>query len=493
MIEAGSVCETSNGRFYFAYDVINTGIDKENCLLIPTDSSMNYYQVKEDVFVVDKLSAYKLTGKNGEKQMNHISSITNNIILNGGKFEEGIWREDSMFNSDNTITCTNRSCSVSSTIKCSYNYQSGKCKLESAGVINAGQICVSEGNGEYLALERITSEGNCVRLDIYEEVYYYEDDKDENGNSVVAKRDSDWKYYVINKKLYITNGSEVKISKEGVYTIDSANNLVIFNEAYELSLEDERYKVYVCNGNGCNLKSECGNGEYNEYIYDENGSYDELKENIIKCNPETNTISLIRKEGYYLNKSWNDLIKCYDNGICKEINYVVGMEGYYLDAGNDENIIVCKRDGEKFACIEEELIKCEFDEANNVCISEKDMLRNSYCYYSINDKIIGKVEKLVYVENFVKTGMKGHCITAIEDDYFRKYRKSKFLGHDEHSDLIKISKDSIVSIYESNIGYYIIDTKEGKGIVEDKELKKTRLYVCRKNVYEEEKIPQVRN
>jgi len=66
------------------------------------------------------------------------------------------------------------------------------------------------------------------------------------------------------------------------------------------------------------------------------------------------------------------------------------MEGYYLNAGNEETVIVCKRDGEKFGCIEEKLQKCEYDEVNRICVAEKDMLRNSYCYYSVIDRINGK-------------------------------------------------------------------------------------------------------
>jgi len=183
-----------------------------------------------------------------------------------------------MFTSDNIITCTSKSCSVTATVKCTYNYQSGKCKLTAAGSINAGQICVSEGGGKYLAMERITDEGRCVRYDINEEIYYYLDDKDENGKSVVENERKS-KYYVIDKKLYITDGNEyeVKTLKDGIYILDQANNMVVFNEGYELSLDDKRYKVYVCNGDGCSLKNKCNNGDNYEYIYD--GSY----KNVIKC------------------------------------------------------------------------------------------------------------------------------------------------------------------------------------------------------------------
>jgi len=150
--------------------------------------------------------------------------------------------------------------------------------LTAAGSINAGQICVSEGGGKYLAMERITDEGRCVRYDINEEIYYYLDDKDENGKSVVENERKS-KYYVIDKKLYITDGNEyeVKTLKDGIYILDQANNMVVFNEGYELSLDDKRYKVYVCNGDGCSLKNKCNNGDNYEYIYD--GSY----KNVIKC------------------------------------------------------------------------------------------------------------------------------------------------------------------------------------------------------------------
>jgi len=54
VVSAGDLCETSNGRFYFGYEEINTGVDKENCILMPTDSTVNYYKIgkDDDVYLV---------------------------------------------------------------------------------------------------------------------------------------------------------------------------------------------------------------------------------------------------------------------------------------------------------------------------------------------------------------------------------------------------------------------------------------------------------
>ncbi|KAG4082923.1 scaffoldin [Neocallimastix lanati (nom. inval.)] len=471
MVKAGNMCETSNGKYYFAFEEVNTGIDKINCILMPTDSTVNYYKIGDEAYVVDQFSAYNLD------LTNYINSITENIITKEfmDVFEAGIYRENTLFNGDNTITCNGEICTASVTAKCNYSHQKEKCKLIS-GSVNAGQTCVSTETGiTYIALEKLSSaEGKCVRYN--EERYYYPDDP-ENDKLV---------YYPIDGRMYKMNrNGDVLFLGEGVYIIDNANYSVAFeDESHAISVtSDSIYKIYVCNSEGCKQKNECNNGKDIEYIYDK------IKSNVVVCNPETNTITRTRNPGYYLNKSSNDLIKCYANGECKEINSKAGMEGYYLNEGNEKMIIACKRDGDKFACVEEKLIECTFKESESLCSAPIDLYRNSYCYYSVIDKVLGKIEKLVYVENFIKTGSEGRCITGNDNEYFIHYKKSKFMGHEERSDLIKISKESIVSIFEPEIGYYIIDTKEGKGITKNTQLKKTRMYVCRKSNCTEERAP----
>jgi len=85
-VDAGEICENSNGMLYFAFEEVNTGVDKENCLLMARDLSVKYYQIGEDVYLVDKLSAYKLNQYNNPNPENHVSSINNNIILNMASF-----------------------------------------------------------------------------------------------------------------------------------------------------------------------------------------------------------------------------------------------------------------------------------------------------------------------------------------------------------------------------------------------------------------------
>ncbi|KAL6632829.1 scaffoldin, partial [Neocallimastix sp. 'constans'] len=474
-VVAGNICETTNGKFYFAFNEINTGIDNINCIALPIDSAVNYYNINKEVYTVDKFGVYKLNGKN------YINSITSNLIKNeneNNKYIKGIWRENSLYGNDNIVTCTNDSCNVDKTTSCTYDNIKEKCKLKT-GNLNAGQICISSNGITYLAINKLsTTEGDCVRFN--EEEYSLPDEE----NSIY-ERETKWKYYVIDEVMYRINENEVEVLGEGVYVIDNAHYLVTMYSYYNMDISiNSQYSLYVCKSEGCVRKTACENGSNFEYIFD--GS----KKDIIKCNPETNTITHVHDPGYYLNKPWNDIVKCYNDGICKEYGVSEGMEGYYINEGNEGYMIICKREGEKFACVEDKLIECTFNERESVCSSFKDLLRNSYCYYSVVDKILGKIEKLIYVENFIKSGSEGKCITGNENEYFMKYKKSKFLGHSERPDLIRVNKDSIVSIYEPTIGYYIIDTKEGKGITEDKYLKKTRMYICQKGNCEEERKPK---
>jgi len=171
---------------------------------------------------------------------------------------------------------------------------------------------------------------------------------------------------------------------------------------------------------------------------------------------------------------YNHLFKCIN------ITLKDGMEGYYLDAGNDDKIIKCRREDEKsFNCTEENHIECTCSIIDGKCQSNIDLLRNSYCYcnmdYSVNES---SPKRLVYIENYIRAGDTGNCRIIENQEYYIKYKDSKFLGHEERNDLIKISSDSIVSIYESTLGYYIISTETGEGIEKDTPLNKSRMYKC---------------
>lgn len=436
-IEKGSVCVTSNGKLYFALDTIDTGIGKENCVAVPgtSDNSSRYYKISEnEMYLVDKYGVRKAN-------------------------PEGVYSESN----------------------CTYDIKNGGvCKSSGSVVVNAGEGCRSTLNPEnlYLALVKVGSTGGkCVG--------YVKDNQDrlEDDIGAVIDRDDD----VDGKQLYLVGGSvysvskrEVKVLEEGVYTVDGTNYNVTLAENYNMSLgEGSKYKMYVCNGEGCKTKTQCENGSEFEYIFDG------IRGNVVKCDPETNTVSRIRTAGYYLNAPWKDLIKCYSDGKCVEIDSEKGMEGYYMNAGNKDKMIVCKRNGDEFSCSEESIISCTYDESEGKCSGKVDLLRNSYCLYRKDDKV-GKVEKLLYVENFVKKGSSGKCILGGGEDVFVHHRASKFLGHEERHDLIRVNKESIVSIYEKDIGYYLIDTKNGKGLISDKAMKKTRFYVCRKQGCQEE-------
>jgi len=81
---------------------------------------------------------------------------------------------------------------------------------------------------------------------------------------------------------------------------------------------------------------------------------------------------------------------------------------------------------------------------------------------------------LIYVENFIRTGDYEKCIIADnKNKQYIKNRKFKFLCHPERNDLINVSRDSIVSVYKSDIEYYIISTETGEGIITDTALNKS--------------------
>ncbi|KAL6632477.1 scaffoldin, partial [Neocallimastix sp. 'constans'] len=476
-INAGELCKTNNGRYYFAFNEINTGIDNINCAALPTDNSISYYEVKTDkysrnIYTVDKYGAFKIENKN------YINSLTNYITSEVDGIN-GIWIDSDPININKfAITCRNGSCVRETLPVCTYDIKSKKCKLAS-GSINAGMTCISEEGKIYLALSKVSNsvEGGCVP----HEIKYHLSDSEKTK----YERNESENYYIIDGKMYvIMNNNKVYLKGEGIYILDDANNYVDIKNYGNIPMditETSQYHLYICNEQGCNRKTSCSFENEFEYIFDSR------RADVIKCDPLTNTITRITKEGYYINTPWQDLIKCYNDGTCKEINSKIGMEGYYIDTGNEGKIIECRRDGNKFSCSSDEMIKCKFkesvsgskfSESEGTCVSDVDLPRNSYCFYSVKDKIIGDIKKLIYIENFIKAGNTGECVAGIETDRYYKYKKSKFMGKEEHNDLIKVSKNSIVSIYENTVGYYLITTKDGSGMTENLPLRRTRLYKC---------------
>jgi len=477
-IDAGKMCETSNGKYYFAISEINTGIDKQNCLSIPSDNSVGYYKIGEDTYIVDKYGAYVIDGK-------FVNSADLSIINAVNDSGNGSW-----ISSNSAINCENKKCKNEKVINCSYEIVTGKCKL-SSGTLTAGNLCVSDEGKTYIALENVsTSGGKCIS---YKNEYILPDN-DEYKNGILVRPDNyltpneiynvnNSKYYLLNKKIYKFNQDEVKIYDQGIYTLDSDNNSIFIQGNVEMDIsESSKYQFILCDEKGCERRTKCNNNDNIEYIFDSN------KKKIVLCNPVNNTIKRIDNDGYYLNKPWNTLIKCM-NGVCKEINGKEGNEGYYRDAGNSNKIIECRRNGNVYSCSEEDIISCTFNENEGLCSSKKDLLRNSYCFYSVVDKSVGKIDKLVYIENFIKSGKEGKCVSANEKEYFYYYKNSKFMGHEERNDLLKVTSDSITSIYEPEIGYYVIDTKYGMGIVSDTSKYKSRLYECNEKGCSENKEP----
>ena len=485
VIAPGSLCVNENGKLFLAISEINTGIEKENCVQM-SDSSVGYYRSENnyEVYALDGYSAYSIN-KN-----NLVDSMTGLSISQGRNFV-GTLKDSDNYIVDNTISCIGDSCKSEKSILCSYDFQSGTCKLVS-GTLKAGQICTSSENSDnvYLALTNLStsSQGKCVKYSnsrkvlnsSYIEKYY------SSGSSIIEP----YNYYeVIDGKMYVINSSNVvKVVGEGIYILNNNNIRVDINYAKGNSIDisgsaENGLNLYVCTANGCELKRSCSNGEYNEYIYDVNGS----SSKIYKCNPKTNTLSIEvpeKKTGYYINKPWNNLIKCYVNSqyvtecIVKKTND--GMEGYYVDSGNEGMIIKCVRENDEYICNNEKMIECEYDDKEQKCSSNVDLLRNSYCYYDMEDKISGKIKKLVYVENFIKSGDSGKCVASDGNEYYYKYSDSKFLGHEKRNDLIRFNDNSIVSIYEENVGFYIISTESNMGITDDTVVNKSRMYKCEK-------------
>jgi len=441
IIGPGSLCryETKNTKdIYFAYKEINTGIDEANCVNVRTLSSSEHYMV----------------------------NYLNNGISYNYEVSKYFVRSSRSYSGASEANPT-----------CTYDFKEEKCTGKQ---LSAGQICTSASNRNYLIKE---SSGLCTNH-INGRGYSYEDsDVITTYSSIGQSEKSVAIYFQVNGSMYKLNAGETNnsISKlgDGIYIIDNANKIVHIANGKTMDLTNTKYKIYVCASNVCTLKTTCGNSGINEYIYDDG--------RILKCDPTTNKLSyIINGDGYYVNGPWENLISC-SSGTCKVIDD--GMEGYYVDFGNDESIIKCIREKDKFKCASEVAVKCtyNYDSVQDIstCKAKSDNIsRNSYCLYVIKD-INGKINqkpKLLYVENFIKAKDTGNCV-AINDssEIFYHYRKSRFLGKEEKDEVLKVTKNAIVSLYEKDLGYYIISTETRKGIIEDTDLNKSRLYECVKN------------
>jgi len=467
-VEAGGFCVTDAGKYYFAIEEINTGMDKPNCIAIPSENSVGYYQINDEIYTVEKIGAYKINFSTSTQ----INTLDPTNVFGYAKGKSGIWRSYNQ-RDEYTITCENDVCSNAKTLTCEYNFQINKCKVTS-GSLNPGETCLSTlHNQRFIAVEKLTNAeyGDCVTFNTKNDKTLSKFDDTINDISM------DKKVYNINGKMYtIKNDSTfIEIENEGVHVIDEAHYEIESSTTKVFDVtETSYYDLFICGKEeGCQLKTSCGNNDLYEYIFDK------VKENLIQCDPTTNTFTRTNAEGYYLNSANQRLVKCFNDHKCKEYNDDTGMEGYYMNAGNYDQIIVCRRTDGHFVCSEEEAIECSYSETEGTCQSDKALARNSYCYYSVEEKLIGRIRKILYIENFIKAGEVGNCLFAGVNDYYFMYDDSKFLGYEERTDLIKVSRNSITTIYEKDIGYYIINTKDGLGITENKiKLKKTRLYEC---------------
>jgi len=471
-INSESVCITNQSKLYFTLSEINTGVDDINCIKLPTDNSVNYYNVNNKVYAADKYSFYNVNGNN------LMNSLTNKLIdTNKSNFSGMVEQSDNNID-QYTLSCTSGNCVKRKTKYCNYDFQYEQCK-SAEGFIKAGTICTSSSTGKiYITLESInkTSAGKCIPYS--------------KNKSMTMTSESftieylDRKYVEYNNQLfYINSESEVHLVDDGLYIIDKWNYKISISKSIEIGSNSE-YNIYVCNNGICKKKESCENGQLNEYIFDK------LSNTVYQCDPIKKRLNIIDKVGYYLNYPLHDLIQCYI-----DYNYLFncviwdnsnGMEGYYLNTGNNDKIIKCYREEDSFFCSEDDIIECYYNEINEKCHSEIDLLRNSYCIYRDNDSVMGYFEKFIYIENYIRAGDYGNCIVNDNHDYYMKYKRSKFLGHEERNDLIRFSSNSLVSIYEPTTGYYVISTETGQGIESDTPLNKSRMYKCQKQSCHEE-------
>jgi len=473
-INAESVCVSNNSKLYFAISEINTGTDEYNCIMLPADRTVNYYRVNHKVYAADQFSFYAIN------EYHLIDKFTSKLIDPQQSNFIGILEQDGNSIDKYTISCNSEHCIKENTIFCEYDFQSETC-ISSTHSIKAGKTCTSVKTGiVYLILE------NLKKLDRGRCVPYTKNPTLSSKGEIVEVEFTDRKYVTIDKNLYyLDSESKVHFVNDGVYILDQWNYKVniLKNQSIEIGPNSD-YIIFICHNEICNQKEKCQNGDLYEYIYDS------LSTSVYQCDPLQNKIKKIENIGYFLNHPTQNLIQCYIdyNYILKCVNWneTNGMEGYYVNAENNNKIIKCIRNGESFSC-KEDIIKCSYD-LDGKCTSNVDLLRNSYCYSDNTDSENEMLKNIIYVDNYIRAGDYGNCILNDNHEYYLHRKKSKFLGHSERNDFIRFSSDSIVSIYETTVGYYIISTENGKGIFTDTPWNKSRMYKCEKQNCIEEKF-----
>jgi len=457
-VNPGGIC-INEGNIYFAYEEINTGIDKANCECLNRMTNVEqYYYVKGKVYSANK---YYTRDINSSKYKLLINSLDNSVLI-GKPTSKGksIWKDDN----NNVVKCYDDKCNNEGKIKsCIYEFTTGIC--ESYDPLNAGDICYSSEGNIYII---VNSNNKCVN---YNNNFQYSiEDESVNVNDKLI--------FNINNSIYsINQNNEIFIQDEGVYIIDDTNKLINikYNKSIDIS-DKSKYKMYICTRNGCTLKNICGNGLKDEYMY-----YNGI---LLKCDAKSNTLHYIDGNGYYINDPWENLMICF-NGSCNIIDEK-GMEGYYIDSGNYKNVIKCVREIDKFKCISEKAIECNYyyDSLKKItsCKSEIDLKKNSYCIHINNDDEGNNNIKMFYIENYIKANDYGICIENDgNNDKFYHYKNSIFLNNIEKNEIIKLMKNAIVKLYEKDLGYYIISKETRMGITSDTNLNKSIIYECTKD------------
>jgi Holliday junction resolvase len=477
IISPGNICVSGN-NVYFAFKEINTGIDEPNCLSLTSSTIVeNYYYI--DGFVY---SANKYYSRNIRNYRKLVSSLDNTVLIGRTNEYSSIWKEDNNY----MVKCNGKVCTKDNNEipLCTYEYSTGKCKSQKS--LASGQLCYSAEGNTYIIVDK--SSLACIN---YKNGWGYSNENVNiyNYQKGIAEKYVDI-YIPIDGTMYKINyNNEIYIMDEGVYIIDNANKLVnvIVGKTLDISV-NSKFKMYVCTKAGCNIKNTCGGGLSDEYIL--------YNSRILKCDAKKNTISFVENgNGYYLNGPWENVMKC-TNGYCNMKNEEEALEGYYIDSGNYENIIKCTRENEKYKCVSEPAVLCnyKYDSSKDItlCKSKVNLKRNSYCLNIVKDNT-GKVTQkpvMLYIENFIKAKDTGVCIENYgSSDIYYHYRKSKFLERPEKEEIIKLTNDAILKLYEKDLGYYIISTDTRTGVTVDTDLNKSRAYECTKTGCVEVKEP----
>ena len=294
-INAENICVTKNHKLYFTLSEINTGVDESNCIALPRDNNVNYYNVNNKDYALDKYSFYNIN------EANLINSLNSELIKPKQPNFNGILSQGDSSIDQYTLTCNFGQCKKEKTKFCNYDFQTEKCLLVS-GSIKVGQTCTSPSTGTiYLVLENIkgSSKGKCTS---------YSKNKSLTVQSKVVEIEfQDRKYIEVNNKLYyINSASEVVIANDGFYILDQWNYKINILPLQSVEVgPNSSYLFYTCNNGICKRKENCENGDLMEYIYDQQS------QSVYQCNPLNHQLSIVNSIGYYMNNPTHDLIRCY--------------------------------------------------------------------------------------------------------------------------------------------------------------------------------------